>query len=59
MKWATSTSWGEWHTGPAVPGPCPQDGRWHTLAEATHLNEQAAEYRRATLYASMRRWRER
>lgn len=51
-------SWGSWHTGPDAPGPCPQDGRFHTLGDAASLNEKDAEFRRATFYASMRRWRE-
>ena len=56
MTWG-STSWGAWHTGPDVSGPCPQDGRWHSLDEATNLNEKEREYKRAYLYESMRRWR--
>jgi hypothetical protein len=58
MAWGGNTSWGSWHTSVIVPQPCPQDGRWHSIDEATRLNEKDREYKRAVLYASMRRWRE-
>jgi hypothetical protein len=58
MKWTRKDSWGTWHTGPAAPGPCPQDGYFHDVQEAASLNANEREYKQAVLYESMRRWRE-
>jgi hypothetical protein len=58
MSWGGKTTWGSWHTSVIVPGPCPQDGRFHSVEEAADLNEKNREYNRGVLYDSMRRWRE-
>lgn len=53
---ANTISWGKWHTGPDVPGPCPQEGLWHRLDEAVRLNEKEREWKRALMWARHKTW---
>jgi hypothetical protein len=57
MTWSKGKgSWGSWHTGPDVPGPCPQDNRWHSLDAAIALNAKEREYQRAKMWAREKEW---
>lgn len=55
MSWGGG-SWGVWHTGPAVPGPCPQDAQWHSIDDAVSLNTRENEYRQAVMHARNKEW---
>ena len=54
MSWAKG-SWGAWHTGPDA-SPCPQDGQWHSIAEAVTLNDRDREFKQATMHARHKAW---
>lgn len=49
-------SWGSWHTSDAIPGPCPQGDGWHTVDDATTLNEKDREYKLARAWARHKEW---
>ena len=51
-----ATRWGSWHTSTLVPGPCPQDGEYHTVDRAVELNARNAEYQQAVMHARNKQW---